>query len=97
MVNENKPTSSILQKAEAIVNNDRAKDYGHVLPQFERTAKLWSALLDVTVTPEQVIQCMIALKQSRQLYRFKEDNLIDIAGYAYLLQKIEIERKCKSE
>lgn len=83
-----KTKTNILQQAEQAVYSDRAADYGTVTDNFGNTAKLWSAILDKEITPEQVGLCMVALKISRQKFKFKLDNLIDIAGYAATLEKL---------
>mgnify|MGYP005998496705 CR=1 FL=1 len=84
-----KKTKTVLQEAQEAVYNHRAKDYGSVTDNFGTTASLWSTILDKEITPEQVGLCMIALKVSRQMFKFKRDNLTDIAGYAATLEKLE--------
>lgn len=79
---------TILEQAQQAVYSDRAADYGTVTDNFVTTAKLWSTILGHEVTPEQVGLCMIALKMSRQMFKFKQDNLVDIAGYAATLDKL---------
>ena len=82
---------NILQEADILVNGDRNKDYGSPLEDWTRTAKIWSAILGCDVKPEQVGLCMIGLKISRQCHKSKRDNLVDIAGYAGCIEKLEIE------
>lgn len=72
----------ILSKAKDVVYHSRQKEYGDVKTNFEKTAKIWSAILGYEVTPQQVSLCMIGLKISRESFAHKEDNLVDIAGYA---------------
>lgn len=83
---------NILKEADKLVNNDRNKDYGSPLANFTQTAKLWSALKGVEFIPEEVGLFMIAFKMSRQTNKFKRDNLVDIAGYAHTLEKVEDEK-----
>jgi Domain of unknown function (DUF6378) len=73
---------NILQEADKITSVDRHKDYGNPRPDFERTAKLWSAYLDMNIQAEDIPMLMILLKVSRQKHKDKADNLVDIAGYA---------------
>jgi hypothetical protein len=54
-----------------------------------RTAKFWSEILGLPVTPEQVALCMIAVKMSREVNAHKRDNLVDIAGYARTLETVK--------
>ena len=72
---------SILQTAEKLVHGDRGDAYGHPIHDFTRTAKIWSAILGIDVTPEQVGLCMVGVKISRECNKHKDDNLVDGAGY----------------
>lgn len=74
--------NSILTEAQGLVHGDRGQDYGHPLDDFSRTAAMWSVIVGVPLTPEQVGLCMCAVKISRQVNRPKRDNLVDLAGYA---------------
>jgi hypothetical protein len=82
---------NILEEANKIIYGDRAEAYGPVTPSFKRVAKMWSAILDTEVTASQVGLCMIALKMSRELSKHGRDNLVDIAGYAGCMGKMEEE------
>ena len=79
---------SILFEAHNLVHGVRGEDYGHPYEDFSRTAKIWSAILGVDVTPEQVALCMIGVKISRECNKPKRDNRIDIAGYAEALDMV---------
>ena len=79
---------SILTKAEDIINGDRAKAYGSPIKSFTKIAKGWSEIFDIEVTPEQVALAMTWLKICRELNKHQEDNLVDIAGYAGVLEKL---------
>ena len=79
---------SILFEAHNLVHGVRGEDYGHPYEDFSRTAKIWSAILGVDVTPEQVALCMIGVKMSRECNKPKRDNRVDIAGYAEALDMV---------
>lgn len=70
----------------SIADTDRMADYGHPLDNFTRIAKMWSAILNTHISPEQVGLCMIAVKVGRECHKHKADNLTDIAGYARTLE-----------
>ncbi len=78
---------TILEEAAELVDGDRQQDYGHPIDNHTRTAKMWSALLGVEVTAEQVCLCMVALKMSRQCHKPGRDNLVDGCGW---LRNVEI-------
>ena len=82
-----------LEEAQRLVHGDRGADYGHPLEDFSRTALIWSAILGVEVTAEQVGLCMMAVKISRQCNQPKRDNMVDAAGYAETVQMCIDERK----
>ena len=77
--------ASIAHEAVAAVTGPRQKDYAHPKVNFQRIANLWSIILDVDITPEQVALCMIATKVAREMNRHTRDNLVDIVGYALTL------------
>ena len=80
---------SILQEAELIVNGERAQAYGPVKDSFNRIAQMWSVVLGTTVTAEQVGLMLITMKVARQVNASKRDNLVDIAGYAECIAKLQ--------
>ena len=79
-------SETILEEAQRLVGGDRQTSYGHPLDNMTRVAQMWTAILGVDVTPQQVGLCMMALKISRQCNAGKRDNLVDIAGYAAVVQ-----------
>jgi hypothetical protein len=79
---------NILQEADKITKGDRREEYGSVDESFTRIAKLWSVVLDIPVTPEQVGLCMIGLKIARALNGMDHDSLVDIAGYARCIEML---------
>lgn len=81
-------------EAHRLVNGDRGLAYGHPLDDMTRTGRMWAAILGLPeVTAEQVAECMIALKISRQVNRHKRDNLVDICGYAETIDMMAQERE----
>ena len=82
------PSGSVLTEAESLVHGDRGADYGHPFHDFSRTAMIWSSILGIPITAEQVALCMVGLKISREVNRPKRDNRVDIAGYAETLEMV---------
>jgi hypothetical protein len=74
-----------LDKAEELINGQRAKDYGDCRMNHQRIADIWAVILNTEVSPEQVAACMIGLKLARLANDVKQDDTwVDIAGYAAL-------------
>lgn len=75
----------ILKEAARIISTDRADDYGPADESFARIARLWTAYLDVAVSPMDVANMYILSKVQRTLTSpSKSDTWLDIAGYAAL-------------
>ena len=81
----------ILSEAKLLVEGDRGEAYGHPAKKYELMAKIWSTILEKEITPQQVILCMLGVKLTREIIRHKRDNLVDLAGYALLLQQLSDE------
>ncbi|MGZ6054500.1 MAG: DUF6378 domain-containing protein [Isosphaeraceae bacterium] len=84
---------SILTTAEEIINGQRAKDYGDARENHQRIANLWNAYVfpDRLFTPEDVAVMMILLKIARLMENgYHPDTVIDIAGYAGVLEKMQL-------
>jgi hypothetical protein len=79
---------TILEEAQKLVYGDRNAAYGHPHDDYTRTAKIWSAILGIDVTPLQACLCMIGVKISREVHGHRRDTLVDIAGYADCCQRI---------
>jgi len=73
--------ATIATEAIALVTGDRQKQYGHPSKNFQETAALWSVVLGIPVTPEQVALCMVQVKIARELHNPKRDNIVDAIGY----------------
>jgi len=80
--------ATMLQHAATVVA-DRSKAYGAPRPNMEAVARRWSLTLGHTVTPAQVVLCMIDLKLTRLGHDPKhQDSITDIAGYAAVLHEV---------
>lgn len=75
----------ILKEAARIISTERADDYGPADESFKRIARLWTAYLDVAVSPMDAANMFVLSKVQRTLMSpGKDDTWIDIAGYAAL-------------
>lgn len=74
---------TVLQTAQNLVMGDRNRDYSDPRENFSQTAGLWSEYLGVAIKPHDVAVLMILAKVARlSTSPGKQDNWIDIAGYA---------------
>ena len=73
-----------LREAAGIINGDRNKQYGNPEDNFERTAKIWSVILGIDISNEDVAMMMVGLKVARYASKsgYQPDTWVDIAGYA---------------
>ena len=87
--------SEILKTAENIVNGDREKQYGKAEDNFNTIANLWADYLSVKVEPTEIepkdVAAMLALLKIARIAtgHAKEDNWVDLAGYAACGGEIE--------
>lgn len=80
---------SILQTAETILNGDRQADYSDPVKNFENIAKLASIITGKELTPEECCVVLMCVKLIREGFKHKEDNLVDLAAYAEILNRIK--------
>lgn len=72
-----------LEQAMSIVCQDREAQYGSPEDNFEVISALWSDYLGCDIEPHDVAMLMALLKIARiKSGRYKDDNYIDLAGYA---------------
>lgn len=80
----------ILDIAKTIINGEREGTYGKAEDSFAFIGALWSAYLKHEVTPTDVANMMVLMKVARNVSGvYKEDNWIDICGYAALGGEIQ--------
>lgn len=90
MIDTNDISKSVLALAEEITSSERVIQYGHPSKNFADIAKMWSVILNVEVTPQQVGLCNIATKICREINSQKRDNLVDICGYAKAIDLVNL-------
>ena len=80
----------ILNTAKMCVCGDREQDYGSPERNFETIAKLWSTYLECSIDARDVAAMLDLLKIARIASgHAKDDNWIDLAGYAACGGEIE--------
>lgn len=92
--------TNILQEAHVITEGARDTDYGSALESFSRIATVAAILCNKQFSAQDVAKVLMAMKLVRESNKHKRDNLVDLCGYARLLQDIEdalanMEPNCK--
>ncbi len=80
---------SILSEAERIVNGDRQVDYSDPVENFKHISAIASSISKENLSPTTCAIVMIAVKLARENYKHKRDNLVDLAGYVEILNRIK--------
>lgn len=71
------------------VYGERQASYGHPATDFERTGRIWGAILGTPDVPAELVAlCMAGLKISREVNAPKRDNLVDLIGYAICARRV---------
>ena len=86
-------TESILSEAERIVNGDRQADYSDPVENFKHISDIASIILGKELTPEDCCVVLMAVKLARESYKHKRDNLVDLAGYTEIFNRIKENNK----
>lgn len=87
---KNLKRNQILDSAKSIINGEREGTYGEAENSFKAIATLWSGYLEMTISAIDVANLMILMKIARNSTGvYKEDNWIDICGYAALGGEIQ--------
>lgn len=81
--------TEILDIAKQTVSVDRNQQYGEPEDNFSRIAHYWTVYLDKKVTAADVGRMMVLFKVARAQAGAKDDNYIDMAGYAACAGEIE--------
>ena len=74
----------MLEEASEIISGQRDAQYGGPEDNFGRIAKIWSVILGIEISTEDVAMLMVGLKVARFANNsgFQADTWVDIAGYA---------------
>ena len=84
-----KSNQSILQEAEEIVNGNRQSDYGDAAYNFHRIANIVNSMYpQLGINAQQCCSVLMSVKLIREGFRHKRDNLVDLCGYAHIMNEI---------
>ena len=80
---------SILKEADLIVNGDRDVQYGNPLQAFEEYSNILESNFGIKLTPAEICKVQMAIKLGRLKYKYKRDSIVDLCGYAEILNRLE--------
>jgi len=91
-----KPKTSVLEEAQTIIYGDREKTYGHPAKNLKTIANMWNAYMNnmddanFSVSPKDVAAMMMLVKVARFANDpSHRDNLVDVCGYAALIERCD--------
>jgi len=88
---------TILDEAKVLVLGDRQESYGHPIENWDRTARILSAIwhdkLTEPLTAEEALLGMQGIKIAREIHSPKRDNRVDGAGYWQALDMVREARR----
>lgn len=86
--------NDILDKAKTIINGERQGTYGNAEDNFASIAAFWGTYLNTPIDSTDVANMMILMKVARNASGvYKDDNYIDICGYAALGGEIAADKE----
>ena len=88
-MNKKEEVKSILTEAESIVNGDRNVQYGNPKEAFKEYSNILEATFGIKLTPAEICKVQIAIKLGRLKYKYKRDSVVDLCGYAEILNRLE--------
>lgn len=74
--------SECLDEAKMIICQDRNNQYGEPEDNFKVIAEFWGSYLNKDLNATDVANMMVLFKIARNMANPKEDNFVDICGYA---------------
>lgn len=81
--------NDFFDECDHLVNENRQNDYGDPIRNFERIAEVATNVLGVILTPKDVALFFICVKLVREGQIHKRDNLLDLACYTEILDRLE--------
>ncbi len=81
-------SESILMEAHRIINADKQEIYGEAHASFQRIADIATIVLGRYMSAEDCALFMICFKLAREAHKHQRDNLVDLCGYAAILQNL---------
>lgn len=76
-------------EAENIVNGDRNEQYSDPLESFTVYSDILKLTFGIELTPVEICKVQMAIKLGRLKYKYKRDSVVDLCGYAEILDRLE--------
>ncbi len=76
-------------EAENIVNGDRNEQYGDPNIAFDEYSDILNTVFGIKLTSVEICKVQMAIKLGRLKYKYKRDSVVDLCGYAEILDRLE--------
>ena len=83
---------TLLEEAEEIFSKSRESDYGSAYKNHKHIKEIYNSITGQDISEEDVVMMMYSVKLSREQNKHKRDNLVDVIGYTFVLDKINEEK-----
>lgn len=71
------------------IADERQGQYGEPAKNFQDVADICKAMFGLSLSVQDIVRVMIAVKWSRQRHKPKKDNLIDAVNYTAILAHLD--------
>ena len=85
---KDKIDDSIIKEAMKILSGERQADYGDPVRNYVNIAKLASAKSERALSPVVCVNVLIAVKECREEFKHKRDNVVDYVAYQEIKRRI---------
>lgn len=84
-----KEIESILLEAEKIVNGDRNDQYGDPNIAFAEYKNILYSTFGIELSETDICKVLMSIKLGRLKHKYKRDSIVDLCGYAEILNRLE--------
>jgi len=81
--------TTFFDECDRLVNSERQMDYGDPTLNLERISAVASTILNKQLSAKDIALIFVAVKLCREGANHKRDNLLDMACYAELIDRLE--------
>ena len=84
----NDKAAKVLEEAIKCITSERASVYGPYENESDRACRIFEIITGIKLEPKHVAILMMCVKLAREANLHKQDNLVDLCGYAGLYNQL---------